>query len=131
MSDQVLATVELGDGRRAAVGYATERDAAAMLSYVEAIGGETDFLTFGPGEFGMTVEQEAAFLKSLGDPSKGVMLKATVGDQMVGNAMLSRSARPRVRHVGDLGLSVRKDFRGAGIGSALVGQSLWKAGASA
>ena len=29
-------------------------DAAAMLEYLEAVSGESDFLTFGPGEFELT-----------------------------------------------------------------------------
>jgi RimJ/RimL family protein N-acetyltransferase len=119
MTERVLATVELRDGRKVDIGYASERDAAAMLEYVEAIAGETNFLTFGPGEFGMTVEQQTAFLKSLADPSRGLMLKAALGAEIIGNVMLSRGMRPRTRHVAELGLSVRKDFWRVGIGAAL------------
>ena len=96
-----------------------EDDAPGLLAYLEGIAGETDFLTFGPGEFGMTIDQEVAFLRSLADPMRGMMMKAVVGGEMVGNALLHRSPRPRVRHVADLGLSVRRDFWGTGLGSAL------------
>ena len=119
MSDPLLATIPLRDGRQATVRYASEHDAAAIVAYVEAIAGESDFLTFGPGDFGMTVEQEVEFLKSLADRSKGMMLKAAVGEEVVGLALLNRAVRPRVRHVADLGLSVRKAFWGSGIGAAL------------
>jgi RimJ/RimL family protein N-acetyltransferase len=123
MSGPILTTVDLRDGRKATLERVTEADAPGMLAYLEVIAGETDFLTFGPGEFGMKVDQEAAFLKSLADPlaseMNGMMVKAVVAGEMVGNALLTRSPRPRLRHVGELGLSVRRDFWGVGLGSAL------------
>jgi RimJ/RimL family protein N-acetyltransferase len=119
MSDQLFTTVDLRDGRTATLGQVTEHDASAMLAYLEVIANETDFLTFGPGEFGMTLDQEVAFLKTLTDPSNGIMLKAVVAGEIVGNAMLSRSPRPRLHHVAELGLSVRRNSWGRGIGSAL------------
>lgn len=119
MGGQVLNTVQLGDGSEATIERVTESDASAMLGLLEVIAGETDFLTFGPGELGMTLEQEAAFLKSLADPAKGMMVKAVVAGEMVGNAIITRSPRPRVRHVADLGLSVRQAWWRSGIGTAL------------
>jgi len=123
MSGPILTTVDLRDGRKATLERVTEDDAPGMLAYLEVIAGETDFLSFGPGEFGMTVDQEAAFLRSLADPlaseMKGMMVKAVVAGEMVGNALLTRSPRPRLRHGAELGLSVRRDFWGVGLGSAL------------
>jgi RimJ/RimL family protein N-acetyltransferase len=123
MRGPILTTVDLRDGRKATLERVTQDDAAGMLAYLEVIAGETDFLSFGPGEFGMTVDQEAAFLTSLADPlasdMKGMMVKAVVAGEMVGNALLTRSPRPRLRHVGELGLSVRRDFWSVGLGSAL------------
>jgi RimJ/RimL family protein N-acetyltransferase len=119
MSGPILTTVDLRDGRKATLERVTEDDAPGMLAYLEVIAGETDFLTFGPGEFYMTVDQEAAFLKSLADPLKGMMVKAVVAGEMVGNALLTRSPRPRLRHGAELGLSVRQDFWNVGLGSAL------------
>jgi RimJ/RimL family protein N-acetyltransferase len=119
MGGQALTTVHLRDGRNATLEWVTEDDASEMIAYLEAISGETDFLTFGPGEFGMTVDQEVVFLRSRADPLRGMMMKTVVGGEMVGNALLSRSPRQRIRHVAELGLSVRRDFWGAGLGSAL------------
>ena len=36
----------------------------AILGYLQSIGGESDFLTFGPGEFEPTVEQEDEFIRN-------------------------------------------------------------------
>ena len=119
MSQHVLLTVPLRDGRRVELAYVAESDAGAILDYVERIAEETDFATFGPGEFGKTYEQEVTFLKTLSDGSNGLMIKAMVDGVMVGNALLGRSVRPRIRHVADLGLSVRREFWRSGIGRAL------------
>ena len=119
MSDDVLSTVRLRDGKQARILYVTADDAAAMLEYVEGIAAESDFVTFGPGEFGITLAEEVAFLKSLADRSKGFMLQAKVDGVMVANCMITRATRPRVRHVGDLGLSVRKQFWGQGLAHEL------------
>jgi RimJ/RimL family protein N-acetyltransferase len=119
MSGRVLSTISLKDGRRAELAYVVAGDAPAVLEYAEAIAAETDFLTFGQGEFGLTLEQEVAFIESLADRSQGLMLKATVADVLAGTAVARRSTRPRIRHVAELGLSVRREFWGSGIGRAL------------
>lgn len=119
MNGQALCKLQLKDGRQAEVGYLVPSDAAAVLVYAEAIAAETDFLTFGPGEFGMSLEQQIEFIESLADRSKGFMLKATVGGALAGIAVATRATRPRVRHVATLGLSVLKAFWGGGIGRAL------------
>jgi RimJ/RimL family protein N-acetyltransferase len=45
------------DGRSAEIRVAQPADAAAMLEYLEAVSGESDFLTFGPGEFAISVRR--------------------------------------------------------------------------
>jgi RimJ/RimL family protein N-acetyltransferase len=119
MSEKILKAVPLRDSRRAEIAYASSADAADMLAYVEVIAAETDYVTFGPGEFGLTLEQEVAFLQSLADHSRGLMLLARCDGAMVGNCMLGRSTRPRIRHVGELGLSVCQQFWGNGIAREL------------
>lgn len=119
MSRQLHSMVPLRGGRQAELAYVVESDAAAVLDYVERIAAETDFATFGAGEFGVTYEQELAFLRTLADGSEGLMIKATIDGVMVGNALLGRSTRPRIRHMADLGLSVRREFWGYGLGRAL------------
>jgi len=52
----------LPNGGDLVIREATREDAAALLPHVEAVSGESPFLTFGPGEFELTVDQEADFL---------------------------------------------------------------------
>lgn len=43
---------------------AVSSDAAALIGYLETIGGESDFLTFGQGEFGRSIEEEEKFIEN-------------------------------------------------------------------
>ena len=49
-----------------------------------------------------------------------ISLVATVAGEVVGNLGLTRFTRPRRAHVGEIGLGVRDDWQGKGVGSALL-----------
>lgn len=49
---------------------------------------------------------------------------AIVGDELVGWCDVWRKPRPTLRHCGVLGMGVRADYRGRGIGTALMGATL-------
>lgn len=51
-------------------------------------------------------------------------LVACADDEVVGSLGLETRARPRVRHVGTIGMVVRDDWQGKGIGTALMGAAL-------
>ena len=63
------------------------------------------------------VEETRKWLERLGDADLSVM--AEVGGKPVGNAGLRRLAGRRV-HVGTVGMGVHDDFRGRGVGTALM-----------
>lgn len=52
----------LNDGGILLLREAEVEDAAAILTYIAIIAHESDFLTFGPGEFEVTLEQEKELL---------------------------------------------------------------------
>ncbi len=54
----------LKDGRHLLIREAVPEDAPALLEFCEAVSHESNFLSFGPGEFDMTVAQEEEFLRS-------------------------------------------------------------------
>ena len=59
--------------------------------------------------------------KRLAEPTEGdFILVACVGDQVVGNAGLHHFPRARRSHAMHLGMTVRDDFQGRGVGSALM-----------
>jgi L-phenylalanine/L-methionine N-acetyltransferase len=59
--------------------------------------------------------------KRLADPDDGTyQLVACVEGEVIGQLGLSTTTRPRRQHVGQIGMAVRDDWHGKGIGSALM-----------
>jgi len=106
----------LKDGRTLHIAHAEPTDAAEIVAYVNRIGGESDFLTFGAREFGMSVEEEAQFITQLEGGRFNFMLKGIVDGQIVSTCTLMRPRRSRVLHIGEFGLSVGKSHWGLGVG---------------
>lgn len=96
------------------------RDAANLLAYVEQIAGESDNITRGPGEFTMTVEQEREFLQASAASSTSLYLVAEIDGELAGTLNFQAGNRPRMRHVGEFGMSVLKKYWNLGIGSRLL-----------
>ena len=53
-----------------------------------------------------------------------IALVASVAGEVVGNLGLTRFTRPRRAHVGEIGMGVRDDWQGKGVGSALLEAAL-------
>lgn len=94
-------------------------DAAALLDHIRLIGGETDNLTFGPEGLPFTVEQEEAYIRSVSEDPKAVMLSVWEDGVLLGEGSLSPLPR-RMSHRAELGLSVRKSAWHRGIGSMIM-----------
>lgn len=108
------------DGRELLIREAAVADAAVILEHVEHISGESDFLTIGPGEFGLTVEQEEEYLRDSRRSDNKLYLIALIDNDLVGALSFSAGTRTRVRHSGELAMSVRKPHWGLGLGSRLL-----------
>ena len=113
-------TLTLHDGSALVIRAGLPEDAAAMLTYLERISGESDFLTFGPGEFELTQAQEAAHLRAVLDAADQLHIVATVADAIVGCLTFSTGRRQRVRHTGEFAISVRQSHWGRRIGALLL-----------
>lgn len=114
--------VTLTDGRSITLREATAADAPAAIDYLEEIGGESDFLTFGAGEFGKSLAYEEQFFESQRTSETGLVMVAMdeKSGRLLGMLTFMTGARWRVRHSGDFGVSVRKEAWGEGIGRKLV-----------
>jgi RimJ/RimL family protein N-acetyltransferase len=110
----------LSDGTVLLVRSGSLDDAPAILEYVEAISRETDFLSFGPGEFGCTLAQERAIIRDYEAADNRLLLVGIVGGSIVGMLTFGGGPRPRNRHTGEFGISVRRAYWGRGVASALL-----------
>ncbi len=104
-------------------------DAEAVVAYCDAVSAESDNLTFGAGEFGISVARERIFLESVLATDNHVYFLAECGDELVGTLSCSGPQRIRVRHAVSLGMTVREAWWGLGIGGALMDAMLaWAPG---
>lgn len=67
-----------------------------------------------------TLEEELAFVSSYCDPPNSVLLVAEDDARVVGLVGLLGRALEQEAHVGSVGLSVDRDYRGRGIGTLLL-----------
>ena len=95
-------------------------DAAQLLSFLKAVGGESDNLSFGADRVPFCAEQEEHFLENLSKDSRSVMLLALDGETIVANGCIEGYKNLRFRHRCNLAISVRKPYWGNGIGSEMM-----------
>ncbi len=57
---------------------AVKEDAKLLIEYLNTIGGESDFLTFGIGEFGKSVEQEEQFITNVSNEGNTLFIIAEI-----------------------------------------------------
>lgn len=115
---------ELKNGLVLLIREAKEDDAPALLGYIQAVAAESDFLTFGPGEFEPTEAQEREVLRRFHETEGQIYLIGLLGDSIAGALSFAAGRRPRLRHSGELGLSVRKAYWGQGIGASMLDAAL-------
>ena len=78
------------------------------------------------GTLQLPLQPAEAWRKRLAEPPEGLfLLVACVGGEVVGNLGLETSPnRPRIRHAGSIGMAVRDDWQGRGMGTALMEAAL-------
>lgn len=112
-------TVTLRDGRRALIRRATPRDAEGIIAHVNAIGAErvfimTETLRYSPRE------ERALLRKWNADRDSELFLVAVGGRTVIGTANFSRGRPSKIRHTANLGVALHKDWRGVGLGRAMM-----------
>jgi RimJ/RimL family protein N-acetyltransferase len=111
--------VVLRDGRRALIRRAVAHDAHRIIAHVNAIGAERVYLMTDRLEY--TPSQERAYLRKCNaDRTSELYLVAVAKGEIVGTANFSRGRQPKTRHVASLGIALRKDTRGVGLGMAMM-----------
>lgn len=118
--DYLMKQIALKNGDTIAIRKTKSSDAKQLLKYIDSISGESDFLTFGPGEFIMSVEQEENFLDYASNQNNALNIVAEIDGNIIGSLQFSAGTRPRTAHAGEFSVSVLKKYWGNGIGTELV-----------
>ena len=110
-------TVRLRDGTSVRVRSARPEDAEAHIENWNAIGAEGVYLM--TERYTRTVDEVRSQFRDA-DPRSALWLVAELDGRVVGGANLQRGRWSKNDHVADLGVAIRKEFRGRGIGEALL-----------
>ena len=100
--------------------HAEPNDAERLLAFLEQVAGESDNIAFGPGEFGMTVEEERRFLQQCAESPTSLFLIAEIAGEIAGTLTFNANHHPRLRHSGEFGMSVLHKYWNLGVGSHML-----------
>ncbi len=115
------ATFHRPDGGDVLLRRAQPEDAEAHVELWNAIGAERIYLM--TERLARTVEEVRTQFRDA-DPLRTLWLVAEQDGQLVGGAGLQRGVWKKNEHTATLGIALRKEFRGRGIGEALLRSGL-------
>lgn len=112
----------LKDGRRATIRSAQISDAEGVLEQIKSVVAEREYtVTIIDDDMSdFTVDKEKEWINKHIEQPGHLFIVAEVDGRIVGSADLHNGNRKRIQHVGTLGITVIKDFRGLGVGKALM-----------
>ena len=93
-------------------------DAPLLIDDLKTVAGETPFLNRYADEVRMDPAQEEEWIRSCRE-DRGLLLSCFSDGKVVGNAHLMRGRLRKNSHQGTIGIAIRKDWWGRGLGSAL------------
>jgi RimJ/RimL family protein N-acetyltransferase len=108
------------DGRVYAVRSARPREAGKVLDHAWHVRAEPEVSVEDQDEFRCDVDQLRGILKTALEADNGFFLAAAAGDDVVATLSVAGGRHGKVRHVGEIGVSVRAGWRRRGVGRRLL-----------
>lgn len=102
------------------IAHANPADAPKIIEYLKVVGNETDNLSFSGDSIVINELDEASLIVNISKMNNSCMILAWLGDQIIGIGSLEGLPSRRFSHRSSLGVSVRKDYWGLGIGTHLI-----------
>lgn len=102
------------------IGKAQPEDAQKIVEFLNKVGGETDFLTFGLNEFPLNAKEERTIIANCIREDRNLMLVGKLNHKIITQLFLETSSQQRLKHIGNLGLSVLRECWGQKIGSQML-----------
>lgn len=102
------------------IGEAKVEDAEVVLQYLNVIGGESNQLLFGKGEFTNSLQEEENFINQLNCSKTSIMLLAKMDNELIGIGIIHGNDKVRQQHVAEISLSIARNHWNKGIGSLMM-----------
>lgn len=115
-----MKNVMLNNGVPLSIKMVIPEEADEIINYINHISYESENLTISPGEFDKTIEEEKIFIKNISETKNCLMIAGKIDGKIVSLLNFNSSQRKRIRHVGEFGLSVKKEFWNLGIGNQML-----------
>jgi RimJ/RimL family protein N-acetyltransferase len=112
----------LKNGKSVVIRQPTLEDVSAYTDYIGRIFQDDRFFltTRGESRAWYTHEKTHERILKMQNPSQGFQLLAWYGDQVIAMADINCGTKQRNRHVGSLGISILSEYRGLGLGTAIM-----------
>ncbi|WP_294186420.1 GNAT family N-acetyltransferase [uncultured Clostridium sp.] len=117
-----LKEINLKNGQSLILRRPNANDAEKIIEYLNIVGGESDNLLFGKNEFHLSVEQEREYIKNLNNSKDAFMVMGIINNKVVSIAQIRKLGRKRIEHNSEIAISVKKEYWGLGIGSAVMSE---------
>lgn len=99
-------------------------DAKELLQVMKVIGRETPFLIMDEEGMNLSIDEMSVNLEKLYACENNVFMVALADDKIIGTASVKASLKKRMEHIGELGISILKEYWGYGLGNLLMEELL-------
>ncbi|MFI3325555.1 MAG: GNAT family protein [Clostridia bacterium] len=112
--------MKLKNGLELQITPAQKEDSPKLLEYLNIVGGESHNLSFGKDGIKISVEDEAKFIESMENSNISKMFVAKIDGEIVGVSNINSSPKARLKHNGEIGVSVKKAYWSLGIAGFMM-----------
>ena len=95
-------------------------DAKNLIQAISLLNQETPFIVVSPHALTMTVESMASEIDYIYNQANQFILLAFNYDEIIGIATIVSEEEVSFQHVGELGITIKKEFWGLGLGTVMI-----------
>lgn len=119
-SKQIL----LKDGKQVILRAPCTADASLLIAFLKDVYTQTPYLMRYPEEVAITEEAEIEIIQNTLLSLDHLMIIAEIDGQIAGNCEISFNQKIKIRHRADVAISIRQEYWGLGLGTALFQELL-------
>lgn len=98
----------------------TPDDASQMLTFLNCIASDSDYLIRYPEECETSPEKEANLIASVRQSEYDLYITAFAENKIVGNCQLAFQKRMKTKHRASISIGILKEYQGIGLGRAMM-----------
>ena len=99
-------------------------DATELIALLDQIGHESSFTSLDENGIAMSESEMQRFINKQAQSDNQITLVAYLNEELAAVINITADQRPRVRHIGDIFLGIKKAYWGNGLGSILMEEAI-------